>query len=253
MIETGSKVRAFREGDRYFRPTVTYAGSRHDGYTPITGGFAEYGVITDVRAMQEDGLEPPGYAKFQMNVPADAGLDPGDATMLITLKEVAGFVANLNVTLNQQVVVLGAGSVAMAMVFFAKLRGACPLIAVGRRDPPLAALRRFGVNAAVNTAREAWAARVLDLTAGRGADLVIDTAGDDHLVIDEVSARMYKYGNVPVGGTAADRSLDLLYQAMAFDRIEVYRQPDQSGVDTRRVSAVDIVLTYDDPAGWNDI
>ena len=82
---------------------------------------------------------------------------------------------------------------------------------------------------------------------------LIDTAGDDHLVIDEVSARMYKYGNVPVGGTAADRSLDLLYQAMAFDRIEVYRQPDQSGVDTRRVSAVDIVLTYDDPAGWNDI
>ncbi len=60
---------------------------------------------------------------------------------------------------------------------------------------------------------------------------LIDTAGDDHLVIDEVSARMYKYGNVPVGGTAADRSLDLLYQAMAFDRIEVYRQP---GPERRR-------------------
>ncbi|MCX8083053.1 MAG: hypothetical protein N3D17_06660 [bacterium] len=77
----------------------------------------------------------PGYGKFQISVPSD--IEPADATMLITLKETTGYVADMGITLNDSVVVIGAGPVAMCMVFFAKLKGAYPVIAIARRDSPL--------------------------------------------------------------------------------------------------------------------
>jgi uncharacterized protein YjiK len=83
---------------------------------------------------------------------------------------------------------------------------------------------------------------------------LVDTPGDDHLVIDGALASMYRYFDPPKGSGKGQRGMELLYQAIASDQIEVYRQQNQKdSADTRHVRAVDIALRYEDPTGWSDI
>ena len=93
VIETGKKVRKFRKGDMVIRPTAVYNGERYAGFTSLWGGYAEYGLVTDADAWLTD--DPDAkinyYVQFQMKIPSDLQLEAGDASMLITLKEVLGY------------------------------------------------------------------------------------------------------------------------------------------------------------------
>ena len=181
VLSVGAKVRNYREGDIVLRPAAVYPGERLGEYYSMWGGFAEYGLATDAAAMRQDdpAATPNNYTRFQLTVPPELGISPADATMLITLKETASYVASLGVILNTKVIVLGAGSVGISMCRFAKTFGACPLIVVARRDGPLAyAKDPIGADFAVNCQTEDAVARCRELTQGEGADLIIDTTGD---------------------------------------------------------------------------
>lgn len=179
VIETGSKVRYIKKGDIRIRPTAVYPGMRFGQYYSLWGGFAEYGLVTDLKALKEDSPDTQaGYEQYQLGVPAEMNLTPAEITMLITLKETAGYVADMKVTLNKSVVVLGAGSVAMSICLFSKLLGAYPLIVVARRNAPLKKIQRFGANFTVNNAKEYMVKKIMEITEGKGADFIIDTAGD---------------------------------------------------------------------------
>jgi len=181
VIQVGPKVRNLKNGDIVLRPAAAYPDTQLAGYSSMWGGFAEYGLVTDRRAALEDdpGAEPPAYSRFQLPIPSAAGISPVDATMLITLKETASYVASLGVTLNTSVAVLGSGSVGISMMRFAKIFGAVPVIAVGRRDEPLAyATERIGADAAVNAQKENPVKAVRRLTGGAGVERIIDTTGN---------------------------------------------------------------------------
>jgi len=182
VLETGDKVRYIRKGGTYLRPTSVYPGRKLGGYHSIWGGFAEYGLITDLKALLEDspGTEP-GYMQYQMLIPEDIKISPAEAIMLITLKETAGFIAETGITLNNSVVVLGTGPVSMSLCFFSRLRGAFPLIAVGIEEQTLNHIKRFGVDFTVNNNNGDMVRRVMEITGGRGVDYVIDAAGNEKL------------------------------------------------------------------------
>ncbi len=184
VIEVGRKVRYIKEGDLFLRPTSVYPGDKLGEYASLWGGFAEYGLVTDTKAQLEDKPDVVlnGYCIYQQKIPSEIGIDPGEATMLITLKECASFVANVGVRFNTSVVILGSGPVAAGMVFFSKLYGAGPVIAVGRRDEPLARLEKVGVDAVINNQTRDMAEAVKELTGGKGVDFVLDCAGDGDLV-----------------------------------------------------------------------
>lgn len=181
VTEVGQGVRYIREGERYLRPAAAYPGEQLGDLWSAWGGFAEYGLITDVRAMKEDqpDAEPSIYTRYQQPIPDDLGISPGDATALITLKENASWVSSAGVSIGMSVLVLGSGPVGYGMCWFAKAFGADPVIVVGRRDGPLAyAMEKAGADAVINTAREDLVARVRELTDGKGVDLIIETTGD---------------------------------------------------------------------------
>lgn len=181
VVSVGSKVRNYREGDLVLRPTCVFPGEQLGGYTSLWGGFAEFGLATDAAAMREDNpdAQPNNYARFQQVVPAELPITPADATMLITVKECASYVASVGVRLYSSVVILGSGSVAYSMCRFAKVFGAYPVILVGRREEPLAyARKRIGADFTVNVQEENLDVRVSGLTDGKGVDFMIDTTGD---------------------------------------------------------------------------
>jgi 2-desacetyl-2-hydroxyethyl bacteriochlorophyllide A dehydrogenase len=170
VVQCGSQVRGFREGDLVLRAGASYAPG--EGPSSLFGGLAQFGKVKDpVRG---------GSPAYQV-VPAD--LDPLDATMLVTLKEALSWLQHWPVEAGQSVLVMGSGPVGLAFGFLARLLGCGPVVVLGRRDEPLRrALELGAADAVVNTSGGDPAAQARGLLGGRGADRVIDAVGDDRLV-----------------------------------------------------------------------
>jgi NADPH:quinone reductase len=71
----------------------------------------------------------------------------------------------------------GAGGVGLAAVQLAAQAGASMVLATASTDERLAPLRELGMDHGINYTREDVVSRVLDLTEGRGVDLVVDPVG----------------------------------------------------------------------------
>jgi len=75
------------------------------------------------------------------------------------------------------VVVMGDGPIGLALVQVARLDGATMVIDCGHHEYRLKKALEVGADVAVNTAREDPVKKVTELTAGRGADVVIEAVG----------------------------------------------------------------------------
>ncbi|MHB1295893.1 MAG: zinc-dependent alcohol dehydrogenase [Anaerolineae bacterium] len=145
VVEVGTRVRAFMPGQRVLRSGAEFDQGRV-GIASAWGGFAEYGLVTDLAAWQEDHLdEPPGgmWAKQQV-IPAC--IDPGDATALITLKEVLSAARAAGIGPTTRVAVVGTGPVARSFVFWARHLGAPSVVVLGRRDVWRTEMLRLGAD-----------------------------------------------------------------------------------------------------------
>ena len=184
VIKTGAKVKNIKKGDIFLRPTACYPQDKLGKYYSLWGGFAEYGLITDIKALKDDKThaQPNNYTIYQQKIPSELRIPPVDATMLITLKEVSSFVASLKIGLGHSVTVLGSGTVGMSICYFTKLFGAYPVIIIGRRDAALAPAIKTGADFTINNTRKDMFAQVRKFTAGTGVDYVIDAAGDPELL-----------------------------------------------------------------------
>lgn len=197
VIKCGDAVRHIRPGDRFLRPYAAYPGTVLGGYDVMMGGFAEYGLVTDTRAALEDdpAVKINGYCKHQQQIPPGVEIEAADATMLITLKEIASYVRDLGVTFGSKVVVLGTGSVSMAICFFAKLLGAYPVIVIGRRDAPIKDCKKTGADFGFNIQTTNMVEQVKTCTNQAGVDFVLDAAGDNSLFM-EAARLLAKYGAI---------------------------------------------------------
>ena len=184
VISVGKKVRAFKVGDHVIRPTAVYNGERWAGFSSLWGGFAEYGLVTDGDAMRADGLgdKVNPYVQFQMKMPADLQITPADASMLITLKEVAGFADSVGVHLNTPVLVLGLGSVGLFFCEACRLLGAYPVIAAARRRSEFDLAMELGADAVICTSETDLTEGVRALTGGKGAFRIFDCTGSPSYV-----------------------------------------------------------------------
>ncbi len=214
VVQTGSKIRNIKIGDRYLRPAAAYAGEKLSKYNSMWGGFAEYGLVTDSAALLADNpdanVHP--YVKFQQFLPQELDLDNADATMLVTLKEAASYVASAGIGLYKSVLILGSGAVGYSMLRFAKIFGADPVIMIGRRDQPLELARELGADAVLNCVKQdAWKS-VRELTNGTGVDFIIDTTGSAEFLKTSMSVlaqdgKVAPYATYP-RGTSASEEID---------------------------------------------
>jgi len=186
VIKIGAKVRNIKEREMFLRPTACYPGGKIGNYYSGWGGFAEFGLITDTKALLEDHPQeiPNHYTIYQQRIPQEISISPADATMLITLKEVSSFIANLKVTLNSSVAILGCGAVGISMCYFAKIFGAYPVIVIGRRDKPLENAKKAGADFTINNQKENMVSKVKEITADKGVNYIIDAAGDIDLITE---------------------------------------------------------------------
>jgi len=188
VIEVGKCVRNISAGDRFLRPAAWYNGLRKHGITSFMGGFAEYGIVTDLQALSEDHPEivPEYYCRYQQRIPTNIEISDCDATMLITLKEIYSFIRDIGIKAGDKVAVLGAGAVGTSMCFFAKLAGA-QLAVAARRKVQLDNAVKAGADITVDVSREPLD-EMLKKWSGSGVTHILDGAGSAEMLISASAA-----------------------------------------------------------------
>jgi alcohol dehydrogenase, propanol-preferring len=151
------------------------------------GGFAEY-----VRVPARNAVPLPDVIPDADAAPIGCG---------VTTAVHAAALAN--VTLGDWVVVQGVGAVGFGLIQVARLRGA-RVIAVGRTPAKLEKARALGADATVRAGDEDVAARVRELTGGRGADVVFELVATRETMEASVRA-MAKRGRLVFVGYSEDR------------------------------------------------
>lgn len=107
------------------------------------------------------------------------------------------------VKLGQSVAIVGAGCIGLVTLLAAKAYGATQIIVGDVLDKRLEKARALGA-IAINTKEEDFAARVMELTGGRGADVCIDCAGFS-ATVDSCLSAAKPAGMVIIVGLGQDR------------------------------------------------
>ncbi|MQY10977.1 alcohol dehydrogenase [Streptomyces sp. RB5] len=170
VVAVGPGVRRVRPGDRV---TATLFPRWLDGplepaYLPQLGGSLD-GMLTELAVLPEDALVPvPGHLSY-----AEAATLPCAAVTAWNALTGDG----RGIRRGQTVLVTGSGGVSLFAVQFAKLLGANVIATTGRASKEQR-LRDLGADDVINY-RDIpdWHTAARELTAGRGVDRVVDTAG----------------------------------------------------------------------------
>jgi len=161
-------------------PGLEVAGTIAEIGTKVSG----FSVGDEVIALTNGG----GYAEF-VSVPAGqvlplpkswsmiegAALPETIFTVQQTLIDRAGLKKGQNVLIHG-----GAGGIGAAAIQMTRLKGAIPFATVSTKEKAHYATS-LGAKAAINYLQEDFAARIKELTAGSGADIIVDIIGGDYL------------------------------------------------------------------------
>jgi NADPH:quinone reductase-like Zn-dependent oxidoreductase len=170
VVELGEDVTRFKLGDRV---TPIYTQGWHDGKptpeqrtkrtlgAPLSGVLQEYVVVP-----AEDAVATPAHLN-----------DVEAATLPIAALTAWSALEEGDVKPGDVVVVQGTGGVSLFGLQFAKLAGA-QVIVLSSSDDKLRRARELGADVGINyRTTPDWHLAVKESTAGRGADLIIETAG----------------------------------------------------------------------------
>ncbi|MEV6416156.1 zinc-dependent alcohol dehydrogenase family protein [Kribbella sp. NPDC051718] len=181
--EVGADVRAVRPGDFVVTPFVA-----SDGTCPncLAGMQSACQNLVGIGSDQADG----GQGEFAKVPWADGTLVatpgvPDDALVpsLLTLSDVMGTgwhaARSARVKAGDTVVVVGDGAVGLCGVLAASRMGAERVVALSRHESRQEIARQFGATHIIAERGEEAKAAVLELTAGVGADAVLECVGTD--------------------------------------------------------------------------
>lgn len=215
------------QGDQHICETefpLDRKGKLHDGAGDDvqqglrTGGFAEE-VVVD---------------RSQIAViPKDVPLDSASLLSCGVITGLGAVVNTARVPQGASVVVIGTGGVGLNAVQGASISGAYPVIAIDLDDGKLDAAKDFGASHGVNPKNEDAAARVKEITGGRGADYAFVTVGTSRAAEQAVGlirkgGTMVMVGIPPTGdkasieiGDIANESQTILGSKMGSTRLAV--------------------------------
>ncbi|HEX4986767.1 MAG TPA: NAD(P)-dependent alcohol dehydrogenase [Burkholderiales bacterium] len=211
VVEVGEEVTRFKAGDRV---TPVYTQGWHDGHptpeqrtkrtlgAPLTGVLQDYVVVPAEEAV----LAPANLADGEA-----ATLPIAALTAWSTLQE-GGIKAG------DTVLVQGTGGVALFALQFAKIMGA-RVIALSSSDEKLERAKRLGADAGINyRGTPAWGEAVKAATGGRGADIVVETAGG---TLDQSLAAVSFGGFIGIVGFVAGMKAEIPLRSVIGPMIRI--------------------------------
>ncbi len=174
----------------------------------VQGAYAEYVVVPETIVKQNTHIIP-SHCSFR----EAALLEP--LSCVVHGNELAG------IALGDTVVVMGAGPIGLLHMKLAKIRGAGEVVAVDLVNSRLEDARDFGADCTVNPREGGEMEKVKELTAGRGADVVIEAVGLPETWAKAVE--MTRKGGIAVlfGGCPADSIVALPTEEIHYGELTV--------------------------------
>lgn len=174
IVKTGDKVTKFKAGDRVTCPPLIpcfkckycemgeyslcedydYYGSRRDG------AFAQYIAVKEGNLLKLD-----DKVSYEDAATTDPCANALHSMMIGEFKP------------GDSVCVYGSGPIGLFAVQYAKIKGASKIIAVDVWEEKLEMAKKNGADVVINSMKEDAAAKVMEVTGGNGADIVIDYSG----------------------------------------------------------------------------
>ncbi|MHA1565484.1 MAG: zinc-dependent alcohol dehydrogenase family protein [Alphaproteobacteria bacterium] len=170
VVEVGEGVTRFKAGDRVvgmFFQNWTAGGITAEVMASALGGPID-GVLCDHAVLEEDGV---------VAIPAHLSYEEAATLPCAGLTAWHIVVGLGQVRAGDTVLILGTGGVSIFALQFARLHGARAIV-TSSSDEKLARAVKLGAWQTINYRTEAnWEKRVLELTDGRGVDLVAEVGG----------------------------------------------------------------------------
>jgi threonine dehydrogenase-like Zn-dependent dehydrogenase len=190
VAESGAHVRSMRRGDRVLVSGVVGCGVcgpclAGQPNLCVADKSAAFGTLPDLPGGQAEAMAVPFADTFALMIPE--GLSDEEAVLLTDILP-TGYVGAVRASIHpgSVVVVVGLGPVGIMALHCATLFGPARILAVDVVPERLARAERLGAEPI--DARDApGSAQVLEATAGRGADSVIEAVGADTTVLDALS------------------------------------------------------------------
>ena len=201
VIEVGAKVKTFKPGDMVTRPAAILPGSSRDGFASGWGGFAEFGVVVDRRAMEADGdySLAEDYTALRQNL-VPKGLSVKEAVLAISLAETASWAWLQPSAAGKNVMVFGTGIAGLSIALWWKMAGAASVTVVGRCDERLDLAKEIAAEHGINIT-------TTDLD-GQNADLIAEAVGSRE-VMKQALACLVHGGTVAVYGVPEGSAYEL--------------------------------------------
>ena len=172
VVELGSDVTSYHVGDKVLLPFVG-AGCDEEGKLGSAWvAFSEYAVVDDAAAF--GGEEAPESAYAQTVLPDS--IDPVDAAMIITLREVLSSIKRFGIGANNSVAIFGCGPVGLTFIRFMSLLGVHPIIAFDIKDEKIDEALAMGADYAFNSKKNDPKTEILKICP-KGVQYVLDAAG----------------------------------------------------------------------------
>ena len=147
VVEIGSEVKGYRIGDKVLLPFVDPDVEKYGALGSAWGGFSEYAVINDAQAFGEKSAPECAYA--QTVIPDN--IDPVDAVMIVTLREVLSSIKRFGIKENSSVAIFGCGPVGLTFIRFMSILGVHPIIAFDIQDEKVEEALKKGADYAFNS------------------------------------------------------------------------------------------------------
>lgn len=229
VVERGEGVKGLNVGDKVVLSSTTYCGicpACMRGYTNICengglfgrefdGTYAEYVALAENRVFK---------------LPDTISLV--DATTFCALTTVVYAQRKVNILPNSSVVVIGEGTTGLLHTKLAKLNGADPVIGISRSQWKLDLAKK--VYGADYTFSENALEKVKELTGGRGADLVIESAGTG-VTLNQATELVRPGGTILAFGTTP-------YEIEKFHSYSLYYK-DLTVIGSRAMQQIDWPLS----------
>lgn len=223
VTELGRGCRQFKEGDR----VVAEPHTRACGVCPLcrTGNIQ---ICPDKRSPGwgiDGGMaEYICYPEMLLHaIPHDMTRDQA-AVVEPTANAVSDLLEHTGVTAGDTVVVVGPGPIGLLSAMVARAAGAGRVIVVGAPGDEalrLSKARELGFEHVINLGTQDPVTAVLDLTAGLGADIVVECSGAPKAIAGMIDL-VRKKGRICVIGLTGGKSVELPWDKFAFKVVDVH-------------------------------
>jgi len=139
---------------------------KEDG-TPVANFFTQSSFATHTIVHQNNVVKVDSDADLRLIGPLGCGFLTGAGTVVNGLKPQT----------DESIAVFGTGAVGLGALMTAKIEGCSPIVAIDIHDSRLEIARELGATHTINVRTEDLAARMVEITGGRGVNFSIDTTG----------------------------------------------------------------------------